>query len=119
MMGKTEEEEEEEEVRADGGDDEGGEGGGEGGGDGEEGGESLEEVVARWEATLGPKYKIIVSIVFYKTILGTKIQNYCTKVADYFNYHHIQHRQNPHQSPQNSEKDCWNIRCNIYFYASS
>ena len=43
--------------------DEGGhEGGGEGGeGGGEEGGESLEDVVARWEATLGPKYKIIVS----------------------------------------------------------
>ena len=54
-MGKTEEEEEE--VGNDGGDDEGGEGGG----DGEEGGESLEDVVARWEATLGPKYKIIVS----------------------------------------------------------
>ena len=85
MMGKTEEEEEE--VGADGGDDEGGEGGGEGGGDGggdgEEGGESLEEVVARWEATLGPKYKIIVSIVVYKTILGAKVQNYCTKVANY------------------------------------
>ena len=38
--------------------------GGEGGeGDGEEGGESLEEVVARREATLGPKYKIIVSTI--------------------------------------------------------
>ena len=61
VMGKTEEEEEE--AGDDGGDDEGGEGGG----DGEEGGESLEEVVARWEATLGPKYKIIVSIIVYKS----------------------------------------------------
>ena len=54
----------EEEVGDDGGDDEkeGGVGEGGEGGDGEEGGESLEEVVARWEATLGPKYKIIVSI---------------------------------------------------------
>ena len=33
------------------------------GGEGEEGGESLEEVVARWEAILGPKYKIIVSTI--------------------------------------------------------
>ena len=52
----------EEEVGEDGGEDEKEGGGGEGGeGDGEEGGESLEDVVARWEATLGPKYKIIVS----------------------------------------------------------
>ena len=53
----------EEEVGDDGGDDEkeGGVGEGGEGGDGEEGGESLEDVVARWEATLGPKYKIIVS----------------------------------------------------------
>ena len=53
----------EEEVGDDGGEDEKEEGGGEGGegGEGEEGGESLEDVVARWEATLGPKYKIIVS----------------------------------------------------------
>ena len=53
----------EEEVGDEGGEDEKEGGGGEGGdgGDGEEGGESLEEVVARWEATLGPKYKIIVS----------------------------------------------------------
>ena len=57
MMRRTEEEEfGEGEDEKEGG---GCEGGGEG--DGEEGGESLEDVVARWEAALGPKYKIIVS----------------------------------------------------------
>ena len=45
-----------------------GRGGEQGGGEqgaGEQGGESLEDVVARWEEVLGPKYKIIVSMIIY------------------------------------------------------
>ena len=79
MKGKTESEggdvvvgEEGEDLQEGGGERLGGggeQGGGEqGGGEqgaGEQGGESLEDVVARWEEVLGPKYKIIVSMIIY------------------------------------------------------
>ena len=79
MKGKTESEggeavvgEEGEDLQEGGGERLGG-GGEQGGGEqgvgeqgvGEQGGESLEDVVARWEAALGPKYKIIVSMIIY------------------------------------------------------
>ena len=69
MKGKTESEGGEAVVGEEGEDLQ--EGGGErlgGGGEqgaGEQGGESLEDVVARWEEVLGPKYKIIVSMIIY------------------------------------------------------
>ena len=79
MKGKTESEggeavvgEEGEDLQEGGGERLGGggeQGGGEQGvgeqGAGEQGGESLEDVVARWEEVLGPKYKIIVSMIIY------------------------------------------------------
>ena len=79
MKGKTESEggdvvvgEEGEDLQEGGGERLGG-GGEQGGGEqgvgeqgvGEQGGESLEDVVARWEEVLGPKYKIIVSMIIY------------------------------------------------------
>ena len=74
MKGKTESEggevvggEEGEDLQEGGGERLGGEGE-QGGGEqgvGEQGGESLEDVVARWETVLGPKYKIIVSMITY------------------------------------------------------
>ena len=94
MKGKTESEggdvvvgEEGEDLQEEGGERLGGggeQGGGEqGGGEQgavEQGGESLEDVVARWEAVLGPKYKIIVGIIIYnqnncvsQLILSSKI----------------------------------------------
>ena len=64
-----------------GGEQGGGEqGGGEQGGC-EQGGESLEDVVARWEVVLGPKYKIIVSMIIYNNCeydhLILKLSNQC------------------------------------------
>ena len=79
MKGKTESEGgdvvvgEEGEDLQEGGGERLGRGGEQGGGEqgageqgvGEQGGESLEDVVARWEEVLGPKYKIIVSMIIY------------------------------------------------------
>ena len=72
MKGKTESEGgevvvgEEGEDLQEGGGERLGEGGEQGGG--EQGGESLEDVVARWEVVLGPKYKIIVSMIIYNKV---------------------------------------------------
>ena len=85
MKGKTESEggevvvgEEGEDLQEGGGERLGG--GGEQGG-GEQGGESLEDVVARWEVVLGPKYKIIVSMIIYNNCeydhLILKLSNQC------------------------------------------
>ena len=85
MKGKTESEggevvvgEEGEDLQEGGGECLGG--GGEQGG-GEQGGESLEDVVARWEVVLGPKYKIIVSMIIYNNCeydhLILKLSNQC------------------------------------------
>ena len=83
MKGKTESEggeavvgEEGEDLQEGGGERLGG--GGEQGG-GEQGGESLEDVVARWEEVLGPKYKIIVSMIIYN-------QNRQTNASFRFSY---------------------------------
>ena len=90
MKGKTESEggevvvgEEGEDLQEGGGERLGG-GGEQGGGEqgvGEQGGESLEDVVARWEVVLGPKYKIIVSMIIYNNCeydhLQSKLSNQC------------------------------------------
>ena len=90
MKGKTESEggdvvvgEEGEDLQEGGGECLGGggeQGGGEQGGC-EQGGESLEDVVARWEVVLGPKYKIIVSMIIYNNCeydhLILKLSNQC------------------------------------------
>ena len=90
MKGKTESEGgevvvgEEGEDLQEGGGERLGEGGEQGGGEqgaGEQGGESLEDVVARWEEVLGPKYKIIVSMIIYNNCeydhLILKLSNQC------------------------------------------